>query len=75
MGDSGYRLALRAHEAAKALGISTRKLRELTMPRGPIPCVRIGNGTRPMLLYPLASLQGWLEEQEVLSLHNEKSKT
>ena len=54
------RLALRPREAAKALGISTRTLWMLTAPRGPIPCLRIGRGRRPVVLYPVAGLQAWL---------------
>mgnify|MGYP005852863719 FL=1 len=53
-------LALRPREAAKALGISTRTLWGLTAPRGPIPCLRIGRGRRPIVLYPVAGLQAWL---------------
>lgn len=39
-------LALRPQDAAKALGISPRTLWALTVPRGPIPCVRLGNSVR-----------------------------
>jgi hypothetical protein len=53
-------LALRPREAAKALGISARTLWGLTAPRGPIPCLRIGNGKRQTVLYPVADLQAWL---------------
>jgi hypothetical protein len=53
-------LALRPREAAKALGISTRTLWQLTAPRGPIPCVRIGPGRRRSVLYPVVKLQAWL---------------
>jgi hypothetical protein len=56
-------LALRPPEAAKALGISARTLWELTAPRGPIPCVRIGNGKRKTVLYAVDQLQAWLREQ------------
>jgi hypothetical protein len=52
-------LALRPKEAAKALGIGQRKLWELTAPRGPIPCVRVGC----CVLYPYHLLQAWLAEQ------------
>lgn len=52
-------LALRPREAAKALGISPRLLWQLTHD-GQIPCVRVGNGTRRTVLYPVADLQAWL---------------
>ncbi|MBX3404146.1 MAG: helix-turn-helix domain-containing protein [Phycisphaeraceae bacterium] len=52
-------LAMRPKDAAKALGIGQRKLWELSQPRGPIPCVRIGC----CVLYPYALLQAWLAEQ------------
>jgi hypothetical protein len=53
-------LALRPREAAKALGISERKLWALTAPRGPIPCVRSGMGKRQMVLYPVTELRAYL---------------
>jgi len=56
-------LALRAREAAQRLGISTRTLWALTAPRGPIPCVRIGQGKRQTVLYPLEELRAWLANQ------------
>lgn len=52
-------LSLRPKDAAKALGIGQRKLWELTSPRGPIPCVRVGC----CVLYPYHLLQAWLAEQ------------
>lgn len=55
-------LALRPREAAKALGISPRLLWQLTKD-GHVPCVRVGNGKRRTVLYPLAELQGWLSRQ------------
>ena len=39
-------LALRPREAALSLSISQRTLWGLTDPRGPIPCVRLGNSVR-----------------------------
>jgi hypothetical protein len=53
-------LSLRPREAARALGISARTLWSLSAPRGPIPCVRIGNGNRQTVLYPVADLAAWL---------------
>jgi excisionase family DNA binding protein len=55
-------LALRPREAAKALGISPRLLWQLTKD-GHIPCVRVGSGKRRTVLYPVASLEGWLTRQ------------
>lgn len=49
-------LALRPREAAMALGIGQRKLWELSQPRGPIPCVRLGT----CVVYPVPLLQAWL---------------
>jgi len=48
-------LAMRAREAAKALGISERLLWEWTS-RGAVPHVRLGKA----ILYPVESLQEWL---------------
>lgn len=56
------RLSLRPVEAAKALGISPRLLWQLTHD-GVIPCVRVGNGRRQTVLYPVADLQAWLSRQ------------
>lgn len=53
-------LALRPREAAQALGISARTLWSLTAPRGPIPCVRLGDGQRSAVLYRVADLDAWL---------------
>ena len=55
-------LALRPREAAKALGISPRLLWQLTKD-GHSPCVRVGNGKRRTVLYPLADLHAWLSRQ------------
>ncbi len=55
-------LALRPREAAKALGISPRLLWQLTKD-GHIPCVRVGDGKRKTVLYPLADLQAWLSQK------------
>lgn len=56
-------LALRPREAAKALGVSARTLWGLSAPRGPIPCLRVGNGKRQTVLYPVSELQAWLSRQ------------
>lgn len=52
-------LALRPRQAARALGISSRHLWQLTRD-GHIPCVRIGRGKRRTVLYPIADLEAWL---------------
>lgn len=56
-------LALRPREAAKAIGVSPRTLWGLTAPRGPIPCVRLGQGKRQAVLYPVDQLREWLNRQ------------
>lgn len=57
-------LALRPKDAAKALGIGERLLWDLTAPRGPIPCVRLGNA----VTYPIHLLEKWLAAQARQSL-------
>lgn len=60
-------LALRAKDAARALGISARHLWQLTND-GHIPCVRVGSGRRKTVLYPTELLRSWL----TLNTHNEQ---
>ena len=55
-------LTLRPREAADALGISPRTLWEWTK-AGLVPCVRVGLGKRPLILYSVADLQTWLSRQ------------
>ena len=62
LGADYHPLALRPREAAKALGISPRLLWQLTKD-GHIPCVRVGDGKRKTVLYPLADLQAWLSQK------------
>ena len=53
-------LALRPKHAAKALGIGTRKLWELTADRtSGIPHFRLGKA----VLYPVRELQDWLSDR------------
>ena len=52
-------LALRPREAARALSISQRHLWQLAKD-GHIPCVRVGDGVRKTVLFPVAMLQAWL---------------
>ena len=51
-------LAMRAKEAAAAIGISERTLWELTS-KGKIPYVRLSKA----ILYPVDSLRDWLKRQ------------
>lgn len=55
-------LALRPAEAAKALGISPRYLSQLKQ-EGKIPFAPIGEGKRPVIVYPVDALRKWLSEQ------------
>jgi len=57
------KLALRAAEAARLLGISRRTLFGLTYPRGPIRAVRLSTGPKAGVLYPLEELRRWLEAE------------
>lgn len=57
-GPSVAPLALRPAEAAPALGISERKLWELTV-AGRVPHLKLGRAT----VYPVASLAAWLDEE------------
>ena len=52
------KLSLRSREAAQALGISERTLWSLCQ-RDEIPHVKTGR----VVLFPIASLKQWLEEQ------------
>lgn len=55
---SGITLALRAPQAAKALGISPRLLATLTAQRR-VPFARINT----VVVYPLPELQRWLSDE------------
>ncbi len=55
------RLLLSRDEAAAAIGLSVRELDELTSPRGPIGCVRVG---RRVLFSPVA-IQRWIDAELV----------
>ncbi len=54
------KLLLTAREAAKALAISEKTLWSLTTPRGPIPCVRVGERS---IRYSVAALEKWIATQ------------
>jgi hypothetical protein len=53
------RLLLKPREAAACLSISERQLWSQTIPRGPIPGIRIGNCVR----YSPSALQAYIAEQ------------
>ena len=55
---------LKVLPAADWLGVSDRTLWGLTAPRGPIPCVRVGNSVR----YRLADLEAFAADQAAASL-------
>lgn len=58
--DSDSPLSLRPKAAAKALGIGTRKLWELTADRtSGIPHFRLGKA----VLYPVRELQDWISDR------------
>ncbi len=59
LSDTAPKLLLSARDAAAALSVCERTLFSLTQPRGPIPSIRLG--TR--VLYPVATLQKWIDEQ------------
>ena len=54
------KLLLSVSEAARALSISERTLFSLTLPRGPLPCVRL----RGRVLYSTEFLRRWIAQQE-----------
>jgi len=49
----------KSQQAAQACNISERQLWAQTTPRGPIPCVRIGNSVR----YSPDALQAYIRQQ------------
>lgn len=53
------RLLLSREEAALAIGLSVGVLDDLTSPRGPIRCIRVGN----RVLFSPAAIQQWIEEE------------
>ncbi len=58
-----HRLAYRLDEAAKALGISPRWLYALAR-QGVVPCLKLGQGRRRVLLFPRAALEQWLQQSQ-----------
>jgi hypothetical protein len=59
MPGEALKLLLSAREAAAALGVCQKTLWVWTMPRGPIPCLRLGH----RVLYSVESLRAWIEKQ------------
>jgi len=66
--DTTPTLALRPREAAKALRISPRTLWQMTRD-GVIPSVRLGDGKRKTVLYPVADLTAWLTASAKTTSH------
>ncbi|WP_391529986.1 helix-turn-helix domain-containing protein [Bremerella volcania] len=62
-------LALRPIEAARSLGISPRYLSQLKQ-EGKIPFAVIGDGKRPIIVYPVEALREWLSQQ-TKSVHSD----
>jgi len=56
MSHTNEKLLLKSRHASQTLGISERTLWAQTQPRGPIPCVRIGNCVR----YSVEQLQTFI---------------
>jgi len=56
MSDTNEKLLLKPRHASQTLGVSERTLWAQTQPRGPIPCVRIGNCVR----YSVEQLQAFI---------------
>lgn len=61
---TGPKLLLTPREAAELLGISERTLWSLSVPRGPIPAVRVGVRS---VRYSVAALERWISEQQVVA--------
>ena len=63
-----HRLLVDAREASRLLSLSSATLARLTMPRGPIPALRIGTGKRPLLRYDIDVLKSFIKEQAAVML-------
>ena len=59
--DGAPAVLLTIPQAARALNLSERKLRELTAPRGPVPAVRLGR----MIRYRVETLRAFAADLEV----------
>ena len=64
MNETPAKLLLGKTEAAALLSISPRTLWGITVPRGPVPCVRIGH----RCLYPYEALRRYVAENSGLPL-------
>lgn len=60
---------LTVDEAATRLRLSKRKLWDLTAPRGPIPCLKIGKSVR----YESCDLSAWIQSSKVHTATNKLS--
>ena len=58
--EDARRVLLSALEAADALGVSERLLRDLTAPRGDLPAVRLGR----RVMYRRETLERWAADRE-----------
>ena len=61
MESSQPRFLLSVAETARPLNLSRKKLWEVTVPRGDLPCLRVG--TR--VLYAIDDLRAWIERQKL----------
>ncbi|HEY4311749.1 MAG TPA: helix-turn-helix domain-containing protein [Pirellulales bacterium] len=57
------KLLLTADEAAESLSVCRKTLYSMTVPRGPLPCVKVGRAVR----YSVASIEAWIRGQEEAS--------
>lgn len=62
-------ILLRPRQAAASLSISERQLWQHTVPRGPIPCVRIGNCVR----YSPDALQAFIRNERSVAAQSPNS--
>ena len=65
--DTPAPLAVDVKTAARMLSIGTRKLWDLSAPRGPIPCAKVGS----RVLYPVDELRAWLSAQAGKAVRDE----
>ena len=64
------RLLLNSREASKALSVSEKTLYNLTQPRGPIPCVKLGlpGSRKPAVRYDPRDLLAFIDQQKKAAL-------
>jgi len=63
-GPSSPRLLLTSRETERALSICAKTLYTLTVPRGPLPAVRIGRAVR----YDVRDVQAFIDRQKTTAL-------